>query len=193
MPRDGSGGDTARMDDNEDGSVEVTVMWDRAEYRRLAWTAHRTRNRNNLIAAAVVLYVIADAFTWDKLSLKGVVLTYPAASFAVWLLLWLTCNWLWQAARTGHNWIEATPDWCYAPITVRVDAVGIHQISAADEALIRWHAITKVDQTSDFWIVSAPAAGSVWLPRRLISKERDVAIGAALARYRGQVGPARKG
>ncbi|MEV4413948.1 hypothetical protein [Catellatospora sp. NPDC049609] len=160
--------------------VEVTWMWDRAGFRRVAWQERSSYNRFYGIVVTVSLTVAAWMFhLWAQ---DGG--TFPFG--AVWITaiaLALTA----RVALTGWAWLKITPDLWYTRLTVRIDASGVRLTSAGSEHFYRWSALGPVVRHED-WIFNAAGMGMVRVPRNAISPADDAAIAVVVDRYAHLVG-----
>ncbi|MEU7821967.1 hypothetical protein [Catellatospora sp. NPDC049111] len=161
--------------------VEVTWMWDRGGFRRVAWTEKGYQNRRMVVVALISLTVAAWAFDlWGKLG-------GPFPYAAVWLSL-LGVALVGQVCLTAWLWLRRTPDFWYAPMTVRIDADGVRLILASGEFFYRWALMSPVVRTAHDWHFHVRSVGGVTVPRGLISPADDAAIAVVVDRYAHLVG-----
>ncbi|GAA1423149.1 YcxB family protein [Catellatospora coxensis] len=161
--------------------VEVTWMWDRSGLRRVAWTGKSSRNRTAVLVALVSLTVAVWAFDlWGKLGGP-----YPFA--AVWLSV-LGAGLVAQVCLTAWLRLRKTPDFWYAPMTVRIDADGVRLTQASGEFFHRWALMSPVVRTKDDWHFTVRSVGGIIVPRGLISPADDAAIAVVVDRYAHLVG-----
>ncbi|BCJ72844.1 hypothetical protein CS0771_23880 [Catellatospora sp. IY07-71] len=161
--------------------VEVTWMWDRAAFRRVAW---QERALSNLCygVAAIVSLALAAWMINTALRQGG---TFPYGG--VWIALVGAVAAV-RVALTGWLWLRNTPDVWYTPLTVRIDAQGVRLLSASSEHFYRWSGLAPVRRTRDDWIFSATGVGLIRVPRALITDVDDAAIAVVVDRYADRVG-----
>lgn len=161
--------------------VEVTWMWDRAGFRRVAW---QERAPYNLLygAVAIISFTFAAWMTVPAVREGG---RFPYG--AVWLAL-VGAALAVRAALTGWHWLRSTPDVWYTPLTVRIDVQGVRLTSASSEHFYRWSALAPVRRTPDDWIFDATGLGLIRVPRGLITQADDAAIAVVVDRYADRAG-----
>ncbi|WP_196279333.1 hypothetical protein [Catellatospora vulcania] len=161
--------------------VQVTWMWDRAGYRRLAWMDKASRNRADVVVALVSLTVAA--WTFDLWIKQG----GPCPFSGVWLSI-LGVGLVAKVSLSAWLSLRKSPDFWYSPMTVRIDAAGVRLIQASGEYFCRWALMSPVVRTAEDWHFVVPGAGGITVPRGLITPADDAAIAAVVDRYAHLVG-----
>lgn len=159
--------------------VQVTWMWDRAEFRRHAWRVKADQNRVRMF----VVLVSATIAAWMIYLWQGGPFPYGA----VWIAL-IAAALLLEVSLTGWAWLRGTGDAWYAPVTLRVDVDGVRLTAATADFLYRWPGLAPVARTADVWEFSSPGMGSITVPRRLISPADDAAIARVVDFHAHRVG-----
>ncbi|WP_186315539.1 hypothetical protein [Catellatospora sichuanensis] len=163
-------------------AVQVTWLWDRTEYSRLAGQHRADQNRVSTVLALVSATVTAWMFyLWDE----G--LAWPFPFGAVWLGL-LTVIFAGDAALTAWLMVRNTPDVKYAPMTILVDVLGVRLTTGSGEVFFHWSGLSQVVRLEHFWKFVAAGVGEVAVPRRLITPADDAALAAVVDRYAHRVG-----
>lgn len=165
-----------------DDTVQLTWLWDRPEFLRLAALQRADQNRVSaivaLVSGTVAIWMI---YLWNE----GEAWPFPFG--AVWLGL-LTVLFAGDAALSAWLAVRGMPDVKYAPMTVRIDALGVRLTTGSGEVFYRWSGLSEVARPHHFWRFVAAGVGEIVVPRRLITPADDAAVAAVVDRYAHRVG-----
>jgi len=154
---------------HEADRVELTVMLDKADYRRIARDFGRPRRWLNLL----LLPIPVGAFV--SLAAEQLIGAATSALSILLLLIFGLVN--------RRRQVSALPDWAFGPMTFRVTAAGVEVESAVARRSVRWLAVGGHRKTPvAYWITVARGTGFA-LARRMLTERDEAALDAILARY----------
>ncbi len=160
------------MQTHSEELVELTLVWNRADFRRYFWIVHDraavvSSSRNALIpVVGVFLYWFA---------------AHNLAATAAWAgmaVLFLGTPWLSRRKRL-RELTAAT----FGPFTYRFDGEGVHWIGPHSRTIIPWESINAVRVENGFWHIEDVEHVRTYVPDRTMSEADRAALRAVVVRY----------
>jgi hypothetical protein len=150
--------------------VELTVMLDKADYRRISADAPRRRGR---LANLLLLPIPLGAFV--SLAAEQVI----GALVLVFTMLCLVGFGFVNRSRQ----IGGLPDWAFGPTTYRITAEGCEIDQVMARRSIRWEATEACRKTTIAYWIQASSSTSIAVPRRQLTPADEAALEAVLTRF----------
>ncbi|MEV0272579.1 YcxB family protein [Hamadaea sp. NPDC050747] len=149
--------------------VELTVMLDKADYRRVGADIERPRRWTNLLIAPIPLgaFVSLLAEQW----ISSLILTFVMLSLI--------------AVGVAHRRLQAgkLPDWAFGATTFRATPEGFEVDQVVARRFVGWTGIAGYRKTPTAYWILVSGGTSFAVPRRPLTGQDEIALDAVLQRY----------
>lgn len=149
--------------------VELTILLDQADYRRLTRDVGRGMVWQNLV---VLLLPLAALVSLAAEQYLGALLL----AFYPFLLVVM-------ALTTRRRSIGKLPDWAFAPTTYRFTPEGLDIETPLTRRFVAWPAVTEYAKTPVAYWFTIPGSLRTGLVRRTLTERDEAALEALLARH----------
>ncbi|NUT37790.1 MAG: YcxB family protein [Hamadaea sp.] len=149
--------------------VELTVLFDRPDYRRLHRDAGQGRSLVGLIFIPIPLLAFVSLAAEQYLGALGISLAFLFLVVA--------------GRLTASRAIAKLPDWAFGPTTFRFTAEGIETQRPMMSGSVSWPAISGYTKSSVAYWFLVPGSHGIGVPRRTLTAQDEVALEAFVAQH----------
>ena len=151
--------------------VELTVVYDENDYRRIASEQVRRFRWQKLFILPLPIGALVSLAAEQMVGVASILLAMFSL-IAVSLVM-------------RRRQVSRFPDWAFSPTTFRVDGEGVQIESPAARRLVRWLAISGWRKTPVAYWFDVPGGVPVALPRRTLTTMDETALERFLAQRGG--------